>query len=72
MLDNVVDDNNSGDIIFTTGSTSVKARNDQRDNRVSICIDDQIPPFSFVTVYGVAKIQQVNQNELLKWATKIA
>jgi hypothetical protein len=25
-----------------------------------------------VTIYGTAKIQQVNQNELLKWATKIA
>ena len=61
-----------GDIIFTTGSASAKARNIQRDNRVSICIDDQIPPFSFVTVYGIAKIQRVNHNELLKWATKIA
>ena len=69
----IIDDiDNSDDIIFTTGGTSVKARNIQRDNRVSICIDDQIPPFSFVTVYGIAKIQRVNHNELLKWATKIA
>jgi PPOX class probable F420-dependent enzyme len=69
-LDDVVvdDDNNSVDIIFTTGRKSVKARNIQRNNRVSICIDDQIPPFSFLTVHGIAKIQQVNQNELLKWA----
>jgi hypothetical protein len=41
-----------GDIIFTTGDTSVKANNIQRDNKVSICIDDQIPPFSFVTIFG--------------------
>jgi PPOX class probable F420-dependent enzyme len=68
----IPDDDNNGDIIFTTGSTSVKARNIQRDNRVSICIDDQTPPFSFVTVYGIAKIQKFNQNEVLKWATKIA
>ena len=69
----ILDDiDNSDDIIFTTGSTSVKARNIQRDDRVSICIDDQTPPFSFVTVYGIAKIQQFNQDELLKWATKIA
>jgi PPOX class probable F420-dependent enzyme len=60
------------DIIFTTSSKSVKARNIQRNNTVSVCVDDQIPPFSFVTIYGTAKIQQVNQNELLKWATKIA
>jgi PPOX class probable F420-dependent enzyme len=69
----ILDDNsNSVDIIFTTGSTSVKARNIRLNNRVSICIDDQTPPFSFVTVYGVAEIQQINRNELLKWATKIA
>ena len=61
-----------GDIIFTTGSTSLKARNIQRDNRVSICVDDQMPPFSFVTVYGIAEIKEYRQNDLFKWATKIA
>ena len=71
ILDDI-DDDTSVDIIFTTGSTSVKARNIRLNNRVSICIDDQTPPFSFVTVYGVAEIQQFNRNELLKWATKIA
>ena len=54
----VLDDSNNGkergDIIFTTGITSVKAKNIERDNRVSICVDDQTPPFSFVTVYGTA------------------
>src|SRR5918992_379978 len=40
------------DIIFTTDGTSVKAKNIQRDNRVSICVDDQTPPFSFVILYG--------------------
>lgn len=59
-------------IIFTTGSTSVKANNIQRDSRVSICIDDQIPPFSFVTIFGTAKIFSYKQKEVLKWATKIA
>jgi PPOX class probable F420-dependent enzyme len=60
------------DIIFTTNSTSVKAKNIQHDNRVSICVDDQTPPFSFVTVYGTAKIQHYKQNELFRLATKIA
>ena len=60
------------DIILTTGDTSVKAQNIQRDNRVSICIDDQIPPFSFVTIFGTAKIQPYKQKEVLRWATKIA
>jgi PPOX class probable F420-dependent enzyme len=60
------------DIIFTTDSTSVKAKNIQRDNRVSICVDDQIPPFSFVIVYGTAKIHHYKQNKLFRMATKIA
>jgi PPOX class probable F420-dependent enzyme len=50
-----------GDIIFTTGSASAKAKNIRRDNRVSICVDDQTPQFSFVTVYGTAKIYHYKQ-----------
>lgn len=61
-----------GDIVLTTGSTSIKARNIQRDNRVSISVDDQTPPFSFVVIHGTAKIQDSKKDELLKWATKIA
>ena len=61
-----------GNIIFTTGSTSVKTNNIQRDNRISICIDDQIPPFSFVTILGTARIYPYKQKEVLKWATEIA
>jgi PPOX class probable F420-dependent enzyme len=73
----VLDNRNSGrdkigDIILTTGDTSVKAQNIRRDNRVSICVDDQIPPFSFVTIFGTAKIYPYNQKEVLKWAIKIA
>jgi PPOX class probable F420-dependent enzyme len=61
------------DIIFTTNSTSVKAKNIQRDNRVCICVDDQRPPFSFVMVHGTAKIHHhYKQNELFRLATKIA
>jgi PPOX class probable F420-dependent enzyme len=60
------------DIIFTTGSTSAKAKNIGRDNRVSICVDDQTPQFSFVTVYGTAKIYHYKQKKLFQWATKIA
>ena len=73
----VLDDNSNsrgkiGNIIFTTDSTSVKANNIQRDNRVSICIDDQIPPFSFITIFGTAKIYPYKQKEVFKWAKKIA
>jgi len=72
VLDNEKNRDRVGNIMFTTGSTSVKSNNIQRDNRVSICIDDQIPPFSFVTIFGTAKIYPYKQKEVLKWATKIA
>ncbi len=65
-------DKNKEDIIFTTYDTSIKAENINRDNRVSICVDDQTPPFSFVTVWGIAKIKRVKQKELFKWTSKIA
>ena len=61
-----------GDVVLTTYDSSLKARNIQRDNRVCICVDDQIPQYSFVTIQGTAKIYRLKQNELLKWATKIA
>lgn len=60
------------DIIFTTSSGSAKARNIQRENRVSICVDDQTPPFSFIVIYGTARIQHCEQTELFRFATKIA
>ena len=63
----------AGNVILTTGDTSVKANNIQHDGRVSICIDDQKPPFSFVTIHGTAKIYpRSKQKEVLEWATKIA
>ena len=70
ILDDTNDETKNLNIFFMTGNMSVKARNIHINNRVSICI--QTPPFSFVTVYGVAEIQQIDRNELLKWATKIA
>jgi len=64
--------NTVGDIYFTTGRDSVKAKNIQRDSRVTICVDDQTPPYSFVSICGNAKLIFYRQKEVLKWATKIA
>lgn len=61
-----------GDAVFTTYERSIKAKNIQRNNRVSICVDDQTPQYSFVTIHGIGKIYHHKQNELFKWATKIA
>ena len=64
--------NKVGNIYFTTGRYSVKAENIQYDSRVSICVDDQAPPFSFVLICGNAKLIPYRRKEILKWATKIA
>jgi PPOX class probable F420-dependent enzyme len=74
VLDNTDNKSRSGqfDIVFTTNDSSVKAKNIQHDNKVSICVDDQTPPFSFVMMYGTARIYHYKQNKIFKWATKIA
>ena len=59
-------------IIFNTGKNSVKAKNIQRDNKVRLCVDDQIPLYSFVIIDGIAEIINVEPNELFKWAKIIA
>jgi PPOX class probable F420-dependent enzyme len=72
----VLDRNNSdskiGNIYLTTGEDSVKGKNIQRNKRVSLSVDDQTPPFSFVLIEGDAKIFPYKHKEVLKWATKIA
>ena len=58
-------------LIFNTGDTTVKAANMRRDARVSLCIDDDTPPFAFVIVEGIATLSE-EPVELLRWATSIA
>ena len=57
-------------LIFTTGESSVKARNIQRDARVALCVDDQTPPYAYATVEGTATLTE-HDPDLLRWATRI-
>jgi PPOX class probable F420-dependent enzyme len=59
-----------GDIVFNTDADSVKGKTLKRDPRVALCIDDERPPFSFVTVEGVATISD-DRAEVVRWATVI-
>ena len=59
-------------IIFNTGDKSIKAQNVRRDNRVRICVDDQTPLYSFVTIDGIAEIISDKPTEIFKWAKIIA
>lgn len=57
-------------LVFNTHTTSVKARNMRREPRVAISVDDQMPPYTFVTIEGVASLSE-NDPELLQIATEI-
>jgi PPOX class probable F420-dependent enzyme len=59
------------DIVFLTSADTVKGKAILRDPRVSLCWDDERPPFSFVTVAGLA-ITSSDSQDLLHWATRIA
>jgi PPOX class probable F420-dependent enzyme len=63
-----VDDD--GTIVLTTGADSLKGRSIRRDPRVSLCVDDERPPFSFVIVDGTVEISE-DLDQLLVWATRI-
>lgn len=63
-----VDD--EGSVVFNTGSNTVKGRNLQRDPRVSLCVDDESPPFAHVVLHGIAEISN-DPDDKLRWATVI-
>jgi PPOX class probable F420-dependent enzyme len=58
------------DILLTTFGSGVKGRVLRRDPRVSLCVDDQEPPYSFVVIQGVATISE-DPDQLRHWATVI-
>lgn len=58
-------------IVFMTAADTIKGKAILRDPRVSLCWDDESPPFSFVTIAGTAETTD-DPEELLRWATRIA
>jgi PPOX class probable F420-dependent enzyme len=59
------------DIVFTTGTTTVKAAAMRRHPRVALCVDDETPPYAYVTVEGTATVDP-DAHDVLTWATRIA
>lgn len=59
-----------GSLVFNTGASTLKGRNLRRDPRVSVCVDDERPPFGFVTVEGLADISD-DLAEVRRWASRI-
>jgi len=58
------------DIVFNTRVDSAKGKALHRDPRVSLCFDDETPPFAFVIVQGVATISD-DLDEVARWAATI-
>ncbi|MFB7541635.1 PPOX class F420-dependent oxidoreductase [Streptomyces zaomyceticus] len=56
--------------VFNTGKDTVKGRNLARDGRVSLCVDDDTPPFAFVSLSGQAELSE-DPAELRHWAGRI-
>ena len=63
----VLDDD---DLVFTTGAETIKGRALTRSGWASICVDDQEPPYSFVTVSGPVTIS-TDLNLMLPLAIRI-
>ncbi|MBI0295754.1 PPOX class F420-dependent oxidoreductase [Streptomyces sp. PRKS01-29] len=59
------------DLVFNTGQETVKGRNLARDGRLTICVDDDRPPFAFVTLRGRAELVD-DLGQVRDWATRIA
>ena len=59
-------------IVFMTSAETIKGKAILRDPRVSLCWDDERPPFSFVTVAGTATVTTRDPVEMLPWSTRIA
>jgi hypothetical protein len=62
---------NDGTIVFTTGKNTVKGHALERDPRVSMCVEDDRPPFAFVRVDGIAELSD-DPADLQRCATRIA
>jgi PPOX class probable F420-dependent enzyme len=63
-----VDDD--GSLLFTTWGDSIKGKSLRRDGRVSLCVDEDQPPYAYVRVDGTTTL--LDDPDLLRtWATRI-
>ena len=58
------------DLLFTTGSRSVKAHAMRRDPRVCLSVDDENPPYAYVMLEGTVTVSE-DPDAVLRFATLI-
>jgi PPOX class probable F420-dependent enzyme len=59
------------DLLFNTGENTVKGANLQRNGRVALMVDDEEPPFAFVSIEGDVSLSD-DLDTMRYWATRIA
>jgi PPOX class probable F420-dependent enzyme len=59
-----------GSIVFETGAETIKGRNLRRTGRAALCVDDDQPPFSFVTFEGPVTIEE-DLDQIRAWAGRL-
>ena len=59
------------EIVFTTGADTLKGRHILRDGRLSLCVDEELPPYAYVHIRGQARASE-DAPDKLAWATRIA
>ena len=59
------------DLLFNTGENTVKGTNLRRDGRVALMVDDEEPPFAFVSIEGDVSLSD-DLDTMRYWATRIA
>lgn len=57
-------------VVYNTGVDTIKGRALRRDPRFSMCVDEEHPPYSFVTIMGEAELSE-DLVEMLPWASRI-
>ena len=58
------------ELIFTTGTETLKGKAIARDGRISLAVDDQKPPYSYVQFTAEARLTH-DMDDLLAWATEL-
>lgn len=64
------DMDDDGTLLFTTWADSIKGKSLRRDGRVSLCVDEDTPPYAYVRVDGMTTL--LDDPDLLRtWAARI-
>jgi PPOX class probable F420-dependent enzyme len=67
----LLDEGPDGDeLVFTTGTDTLKGKAIARDPRISLVVDDQEPPYSYVQFTAEARLTH-DYDEMLDWATRL-